>query len=60
MALEKGIAERVREFIDAGRPSSREQDIDDRRRGYLASTVLAGEQEKRVQKGWFPKNPKRK
>ena len=49
MALEKGIAERVREFIDAGRPSSREQDIDDRRRGYLASTVLAGEQEKRVQ-----------
>ena len=49
MALEKGIAELVREFIDAGRPSSREQNIDDRRRGYLASTVLAGEQEKRVQ-----------
>ena len=46
MALEKGIAELVREFIDAGRPSSREQNIDDRRRGYLASTVLAGEQEK--------------
>ncbi|EML9471416.1 alpha/beta hydrolase [Klebsiella michiganensis] len=49
MALEKGIAELVREFINAGRPSSREQNIDDRRRGYLASTVLAGEQEKRVQ-----------
>lgn len=49
MALEKGIAELVREFIDAGRPSSREQNIDDRRRDYLASTVLAGEQEKRVQ-----------
>ena len=49
MALEKGIAELVREFIDAGRPSSREQNIDDRRRGYIASTVLAGEQEKRVQ-----------
>ncbi|TLV08141.1 alpha/beta hydrolase [Klebsiella indica] len=49
MALEKGIAELVQEFIDAGRPSSREQNIDDRRRGYIASTVLAGEQEKRVQ-----------
>jgi acetyl esterase len=49
MALEKGIAELVREFIAAGRPSSREQNIDDRRRGYLASTVLAGEQETRVQ-----------
>ena len=33
----------------SGRPSSREQNIDDRRCGYLASTVLAGEQEKRVQ-----------
>lgn len=30
MALEKGIAELVREFIDAGAPSSREQNIDDR------------------------------
>lgn len=49
MALEKGIAIQVREFIDAGRPSSRAQSIDDRRRGYIASTVLAGEQEKRVQ-----------
>ena len=49
MALEKGIAIQVREFIEAGRPSSRDQSIDDRRRGYIASTVLAGEQEKRVQ-----------
>ncbi|HCB1499934.1 TPA: alpha/beta hydrolase [Klebsiella michiganensis] len=49
MALEKGIAELVREFIAAGRPSSREQSIDDRRNGYVASTVLAGEQEDRVQ-----------
>ncbi|MBK0166375.1 alpha/beta hydrolase [Klebsiella sp. S69] len=49
MALEKGIAIQVREFIEAGRPSSRAQSIDDRRRGYIASTVLAGEQEKRVQ-----------
>ncbi|MBZ7216617.1 alpha/beta hydrolase [Klebsiella grimontii] len=48
MALEKGIAELVREFIDAGRPSSREQNIDDRRNGYVASAVLAGEQENRV------------
>lgn len=49
MALEKGIAELVREFIAAGRPSSREQNIDDRRNGYVSSTVLAGEQEERVQ-----------
>ncbi|PVL38899.1 alpha/beta hydrolase, partial [Salmonella enterica subsp. enterica serovar Anatum] len=32
----------------AGRPSSREQNIDDRRAGYIASTTLAGEKEIRV------------
>ena len=48
MALEKGIAERVQEFIAAGRPSAREQSIDDRRAGYVASTVLAGITETRV------------
>lgn len=32
MPLEKGIAELVAGFIAAGRPSSREQNIDDRRR----------------------------
>lgn len=49
MALEKGIAELVEAFIAAGRPSSRQQNIDDRRAGYVASTVLAGETEPRVQ-----------
>jgi Esterase/lipase len=49
MALEHGIAQLVEEFIAAGRPSSREQNIDDRRAGYLASTALAGETETRVQ-----------
>lgn len=49
MALEKGIAEQVQAFIDAGRPASREQHIDDRRNGYIASTVLAGETETREQ-----------
>ncbi|WP_368750059.1 alpha/beta hydrolase [Klebsiella aerogenes] len=49
MTLEKGIASLVEEFIAAGRPSSREQSIDDRRNSYLASTVLAGETETRVQ-----------
>jgi acetyl esterase len=49
MTLEKGIASLVEEFIAAGRPSSREQSIDDRRNGYLASAVLAGEMETRVQ-----------
>lgn len=48
MALEKGIAELVRDFIAAGRPSSRKQSIDDRRAGYIASVVLAGETETRV------------
>ncbi|EBX9480123.1 alpha/beta hydrolase [Salmonella enterica subsp. enterica serovar Abony] len=49
MALESGIAQLVEEFIAAGRPSSREQNIDDRRAGYIASTSLAGETEARVQ-----------
>lgn len=49
MALESGIAQLVEEFIAAGRPSSREQNIDDRRAGYIASTTLAGETETRVQ-----------
>ncbi|SUF03604.1 lipase [Salmonella enterica] len=49
MALESGIAQLVEEFIAAGRPSSREQNIDDRRAGYIASMTLAGETETRVQ-----------
>ncbi|MXS49780.1 alpha/beta hydrolase fold domain-containing protein, partial [Escherichia coli] len=48
MALEKGIAELVEEFIAAGRPSSRQQSIAQRREGYIASAVLAGETETRV------------
>ncbi|WP_281549933.1 alpha/beta hydrolase [Kluyvera cryocrescens] len=48
MALEKGIAAQVAEFMAAGRPSSRRQNIDDRRAGYIASTILAGEKELRV------------
>ncbi len=49
MALEKGIDQLVQEFIAAGKPSSRSQSIDDRRAGYVASTVLAGESETHVQ-----------
>ncbi len=49
MTLESGIAQLVEAFIAAGRPSSREQSIDDRRAGYIASTTLAGETETRVQ-----------
>ncbi|MBK6262691.1 alpha/beta hydrolase [Citrobacter youngae] len=49
MALESGIAQLVEAFIAAGRPSSREQNIDDRRAGYIASTALAGETETRIQ-----------
>ena len=49
MALENGIAQLVEEFIAAGRPSARQQNIDDRRVGYIASTVLAGETETRVE-----------
>ena len=41
MALEKGIASLVEAFIAAERPSSRDQHIDDRRAGYIASAVLA-------------------
>lgn len=48
MALEKGIDKLVQDFISAGRPSSRDQNIDDRRMGYIASTALAGETEERV------------
>lgn len=48
MTLEKGIALLVEDFIAAGRPSSRKESIDDRRAGYVASTVLAGETETRV------------
>jgi Esterase/lipase len=49
MALEKGIDKLVQDFIAAGRPSSLHQNIDERRAGYVASTVLAGEKETRVQ-----------
>lgn len=49
MALESGIAQLVEAFIAAGRPSSREQNIDDRRAAYIASTALDGETETRVQ-----------
>lgn len=48
MALEKGISELVDGFIAAGRPSERNQTIDERRAGYIASTELAGETEIRV------------
>lgn len=48
MVLEKGIAGLVDTFIADGRPSSRDQHIDDRRAGYVASTALAGETETRV------------
>lgn len=48
MVLEKGIAGLVDAFIADGRPSSRDQHIDDRRAGYVASTALAGETETRV------------
>ncbi|SMG18300.1 alpha/beta hydrolase [Cedecea sp. NFIX57] len=49
MALEPAIARLVNDFIAAGRPSSRQQSFADRRAGYIASTVLAGETETRVQ-----------
>lgn len=48
MTLEKGIAELVNDFIAAGRPSERKQRVEQRREGYIASTVLAGEIETRV------------
>lgn len=49
MALEAGIAELVNGFIAAGRPSPRTQSVEERRAGYVASTVLAGDKEMRVQ-----------
>jgi acetyl esterase len=48
MALEPAISGLVEEFIAAGRPSSRKQTINERRAGYIASTVLAGDTEQRV------------
>lgn len=49
MALEKGIAELVQGFIASGRPSVRDQTLDERRQGYISSTVLAGETENQVE-----------
>ncbi|HEY3985123.1 alpha/beta hydrolase [Cedecea sp.] len=49
MALEPAIAELVNNFIATGRPSSHQQSFAERRAGYVASTVLAGETENRVQ-----------
>ena len=49
MALEAAISELVDAFIAAGRPSPRQQSIAGRRADYLASTVLAGETEQRVE-----------
>ncbi|MFU2315848.1 alpha/beta hydrolase [Rahnella sp. PCH160] len=48
MALEPAIASLVNDFIAAGRPSSRSQTYEARRAGYVASTVLAGDIEQRV------------
>ena len=48
MKLEKGIAELVQEFIQSGRPSVRDQTLEERRKGYISSTVLAGEIENQV------------
>ena len=48
MALEPVLAQLVNDFIAAGRPSSRSQTFAERRAGYIASTVLAGETEQRV------------
>jgi len=48
MKLEKGIAELVQGFIQSGRPSVRAQTLEDRRKGYISSTVLAGETETQV------------
>jgi len=48
MALEPVLAKLVNDFIAAGRPSSRSQTFAERRAGYIASTVFAGETELRV------------
>lgn len=49
MALEPAIAGLVNDFIAAGRPSSRSQTFAQRRAGYIASTVLAGDIEPRAE-----------
>ncbi|MBP0725820.1 alpha/beta hydrolase [Bacillus sp. RG28] len=41
--LEPGIRKLVEQFIEAGRPSARQQSIQDRRLGYLSTIDLAGE-----------------
>ena len=41
--LEQGIDQLVKEFIDAGCPSMSDLSIQERRKGYVGSTVLAGE-----------------
>ncbi|MCG7344743.1 alpha/beta hydrolase [Sporosarcina sp. ACRSL] len=41
--LEPGIRKLVAQFIDAGRPSARQQSIQERRQGYLNTIDLAGE-----------------
>ncbi|MFJ5365831.1 alpha/beta hydrolase [Pectobacterium punjabense] len=43
MTLEPNIAELVNTFIRNGRPSVKNQTLAERREGYIASTVLAGE-----------------
>ncbi len=43
ITLEKGIREIVEEFISNGKPCPSKQTISQRRSGYLASTVLAGD-----------------
>lgn len=48
MTLEPGIAALVQDFINAGRPSARNQSIDDRRAGYIAGATLSGDTETRV------------
>ncbi|MFD3449475.1 alpha/beta hydrolase [Microbacteriaceae bacterium 4G12] len=41
--LEPGIRTLVSQFIEAGRPSARQQSIEERRQGYLSTIDLAGE-----------------
>ena len=41
--LEPGIRKLVEQFIDAGRPSTRQQSIQERRQGYLNTIDLAGD-----------------
>ncbi|PPK19949.1 lipase, partial [Klebsiella pneumoniae] len=48
MGLEIGIAVLAEAFIAACRPSSRDEHIEDRRAGDIASAVLDGETETRV------------